>query len=412
MIKKIPIEELCVGMYVDSIDEKWIQTPFLLHHFSVTTQKQIAQIKELGIKHVHVDTGKSSHLNEVSEVVASNNLEDKSDKLNIQPLPYTQEELTKYYHDINLFTHIDRDTLIKGALIDFSLYIKKDIKVHILQKYEGKNIEITDSLLSTEGDIAIEKESTHKYRNYLNDLSGTKSLSEPDKFKHIRQSIIRENSKILMHELLDDPRCGDKIKECRGSVEEIVDTIEKNGIVIKDLLTINKYDYYTYTHSVNVCVLSIGLALSLGTFTKSEIHSIGMGALLHDIGKSSIPVEILNKPSMLNEKEYSIMRQHVLMANKILSEQKILLNEIYHPVMEHHEKLTGGGYPKGLTDSQIHPWGKLVSLIDAYDALTTARPYKRAFSPFEALSVIRQQLNDFDHTYFVNLVKILGSITD
>ncbi|QWR78122.1 HD-GYP domain-containing protein [Candidatus Magnetomonas plexicatena] len=412
MIKKIPVEELCVGMYVDSIDEKWINTPFLQHQFTVKTSKQVTQIKELGLKYVYIDSDKSHTPDEIYDVVVSHGIEVKIDEPDSQSVPYTQQEIEKYYHDFNLFTHIDRDTLIKGAFVDFSLYLKKDINITILQKYEANDIEITESILSTEGDIVIEKDSRSKYKNYLKDLFITKSLNEPDKFKHISKSIIRENSKILMQELLDDPRCGEKIKECRGSVEEIVDTIEKNGVLIKDLLTINKYDYYTYTHSVNVCVLSIGLALSLGTFTENEIYSLGMGALLHDIGKSSIPIEILNKPSVLNEKEFSIMKQHVLMANKILYGQKLLLKEIYYPVMEHHEKLTGRGYPKGLADNQIHPWGRLVSLIDAYDALTTARPYKKAFSPFEALSVIRQQIDDFDHTFFVNLVTILGSISD
>ncbi|MEO5356652.1 MAG: DUF3391 domain-containing protein [Nitrospirae bacterium YQR-1] len=410
MKQKIPIDELSVGMYIDGVQEDWIKTPFLFHHFSVRNLKQISQLKELGLKYVYIDTEKFGDFREIADIPPE--FEAKPEDACTQPSLYTKEELTKYYHNINLFTQIDRNTLIKGSFVDFSLYLKKNLGVVLLQKYENTDIEITDSIVSAEGDIVIEKASNRKYKNYLNDLFRVKSLQEPERFKHLKQIIVRENSKILVQELLDEPRSGEKLKECRGAVEEIVDIIEKNGLVISDLLTINKYDYYTYTHSVNVCVLTVGLALSLKMFPENEIPSIGIGALLHDIGKSLIPVEILNKPSMLTESEFTVMKQHVLMAQKILSGQKILLREIYHPVMEHHEKLSGKGYPRGLADGQIHPVGRLVSLIDTYDALTTARPYKKAFSPFEALSIIRKQLDDFDNLYYINLVKILGSIAD
>jgi HD-GYP domain-containing protein (c-di-GMP phosphodiesterase class II) len=104
------------------------------------------------------------------------------------------------------------------------------------------------------------------------------------------------------------------------------------------------------------------------------------------------------------------MKQHVLLGRKLLAKQIDIPAEAVFPLMQHHEKLTGKGYPLGLKDSEIGITGRIVAIADTYDALTTARPYKKAFIPFEALSILRDQISDYDAGIFLKLVKMLGSL--
>ncbi|MBF0464170.1 MAG: DUF3391 domain-containing protein [Nitrospirae bacterium] len=434
MKEKIPIEELKVGMYLAGLDENWEKTPFLTHHFLIKDSDQIRKLTDSGIKTVYVDMDKGQkHVNETpkeleqikflkkeevvaahSEFVELNEITPEVPEDWVQPLSsqptYTKMELDKYFSDLNNYTPIDKETLIRGSLIDFSIYFKKNLEILPFLKYKDKPIEITDKILSLQNNFMIERSANERYKKYLKDLESFKASGTPEEIRKIKNTIIRENAKFLMMELLDDPRSGEKIKRCKQSIEEIVETIQKTGSVLSELLTINKYDYYTYTHSINVGVLSVGLAVALGTLKNSELQMLGMGAILHDIGKSAIPNSILNKPSRLTEKEYAVIKQHVGLGVKILHEQKTCPKDAFVPILEHHEKLSGTGYPRGLAANDIHMAGRIVSLVDVYDALTTARPYKPAYSSFEALSIIRNQIEDFDADIFLKFVKMLGNI--
>jgi HD-GYP domain-containing protein (c-di-GMP phosphodiesterase class II) len=104
------------------------------------------------------------------------------------------------------------------------------------------------------------------------------------------------------------------------------------------------------------------------------------------------------------------MKQHVVNGIRILSEEKDFPKNAFYPVVEHHERLTGGGYPRGIRSSGIHTIGRITSLVDTYDALTTARPYKRALTPFESLTIIERQIGDFDRDILMKFIKMLGSI--
>lgn len=431
MIKRIPIQKLSVGMFLDGIDESWIKTPFVTHSFLIKDKEQIEKLKLVGIKHVSIDTKKGKDVmtraskaemdrmrflkkDDVLEKTPKNmDMEEavfykKGDKANKTVPKYTQGDLNSYYKGLNSLTQIEKDTLVEGSFIDFPLYIKKDINVKVLVDYKNKDIELTKEALDHDGDYHIKREDNYKYMHYLKELVRMRSLNGGKDLQKVKNTVLRENSKLLVQELFSDPRSGEKIKECRNSVENIVDSIQRNGNVIDNLLTINKYDYYTYTHSVNVSVISVGIGIILG-LDNEEIYTLGLGSMLHDIGKCKIPNSILNKPTRLNEKEYNVIKQHVLLGRKLLSEHFNFPQEAIYPVIEHHEKVTGTGYPNGLKKEQIHLSGRITSIADAYDALTTARPYKKALSSFESLSILRNQIEDFDEFIFYKFVKMLGN---
>ncbi|MCI4624498.1 MAG: HD-GYP domain-containing protein [Candidatus Magnetoovum sp. WYHC-5] len=430
MRRKIPISKLTIGMYLDGIDESWIKTPFITHRFIIKNNEQIAKLKELGVKYIHIDTEKGKdttykeiqpemdnmHFLKTEDIVVqmpkSRDMEEvvffKKESKQNAAAKYTQENLKVYYEELNHYTQIDRHTLIQGTIIDFSLYIKNNLLIEHIVEYDNRDIELTGGMLSREGDFHIKREDNYKYIHYLKEIVRLKSLNGGEQLQQLKNAVIRENSKLLMQELFLDPRSGEKIKECKTSVENIVDTIQRNGNVVSNLITINKYDYYTYTHSVNVSVLSVGIGINLG-LDKDELYILGIGSMLHDIGKCKIPNFILNKPTRLTEKEYSVIKQHVLLGKKILIEHYNFPSEAVYPVIEHHEKLTGQGYPNGLKRDEIHLIGRITGIADAYDALTTARPYKKALSPFESLSILRNQIEDFDEFIFYKFVKMLSN---
>ncbi len=190
----------------------------------------------------------------------------------------------------------------------------------------------------------------------------------------------------------------------------MIDCILENNDAIYDLLSLRGYDYYTYTHSVNVAALSIGIGIAAGLKT-GDVEKLGTGAMLHDIGKSAISHEILNKQGKLDENEYRMIKNHVFEGEKILrTYHREFPEEAFSAVLQHHEKLSGKGYPLRLSGPDIKLFGRITGIADCYDALTTQRPYKPAFTPFYALSIIAKETGDYDPELLRMFIRMLGKI--
>jgi HD-GYP domain-containing protein (c-di-GMP phosphodiesterase class II) len=258
------------------------------------------------------------------------------------------------------------------------------------------------------GDIVIQPSDIPRYHAYLNALLSPGVMKEQEREK-VKRVAIKENSKLVLKDLLDNPRSGEKIKESMVLVNEMIDSILENKDAVGDLLSIRTYDYYTYTHSVNVAVLSIGLGMAVG-LKKEEIEKLGIGAMLHDVGKSSIPSAIINKSSRLNEDEFQIIQTHVSEGEKILRMNQHIPDESFLAVSQHHERLSGKGYPYHKAGQNIHPFGRITSIIDCYDALTTSRSYQAARTPFLALSTITREAGDYDRDLLMVFIKMLGEL--
>ena len=152
--------------------------------------------------------------------------------------------------------------------------------------------------------------------------------------------------------------------------------------VIKKLMTeMQRYDLYTYTHSINVSFYSVLIAIFLG-LSDLLVEQAAISGLLHDIGKTSIPTEILNKPSALNVEEYALMKRHVTMGYIMLQDNNALNGQIKKAVLLHHERMDGSGYPFGvIPDSTLI---RIIAIADVYDAITSDRVYKKRENPFRA----------------------------
>ena len=163
---------------------------------------------------------------------------------------------------------------------------------------------------------------------------------------------------------------------------------------------------YKYYHSYRVMDLMEVLATNL-KLNQKDIELAKVIGLLHDIGKSKIPIEILNKPGKLTDEEFAIMKLHPIYGFRILEGNKGLTDTIKLGVLQHHEKINGKGYPMGVDAEQISTFAKIISVVDIYDALVTERPYKHGFSPRDAVEMIMAMTAELDMD---SLKGFLGSV--
>lgn len=150
---------------------------------------------------------------------------------------------------------------------------------------------------------------------------------------------------------------------------------------------LRKTDEYLYTHSLNVCTLTVSFGKFLG-FDSQLLREIGIGSLLHDIGTVKIPQAILHKKSALSEEEYNEIKKHVQYGREILEETEGVTETSIITAYHHHERLDGSGYPNGLKGDKISYAGQAIAIIDVYDALTTKKCYRRKIPPTQALEMI------------------------
>jgi putative nucleotidyltransferase with HDIG domain len=170
------------------------------------------------------------------------------------------------------------------------------------------------------------------------------------------------------------------MKAVAHAIDAIIFDLRENSRLCMGIYSVRSYDHNTYTHSINVCILSISIADSLG-WPLAKLRVLGTGALLHDVGKILMPVSILNKPGALTDEEYSLIRTHAQKGYELLSDCFDAGSCTSRSALEHHERLDGSGYPDKLKASQISDLAKITAVADVYDAMTTDRPHRKAIFP-------------------------------
>lgn len=199
------------------------------------------------------------------------------------------------------------------------------------------------------------------------------------------------------------------LKESLGVVEDLVQYVVDVGDVSKNLFEIRTHDNYTYAHSLDTCIMSTFLGISSGLKEK-ELKELGVGAILHDIGKTKISPKIINKKGPLSDEEYSEMKKHPEYGIDILKKFMSIPNSVLSAVSQHHERVDGTGYPHNLEKNQISKYAKIICVCDVYDAVSSDRSYRRKFSPGDSYEFIlggsgrmfdEQVVMDFRRTFAV-----------
>jgi HD-GYP domain-containing protein (c-di-GMP phosphodiesterase class II) len=221
---------------------------------------------------------------------------------------------------------------------------------------------------------------------------------------------VHAKAKLVVQDLLRDARMGRSVdgEKANRVVDEMIDSIFRNPDALTSLSRLKSFDEYTFHHSVNVCVLSLALGRHLG-IVKGELRALGVGALLHDFGKITVPPEILNKPGRLSVQEFQRVRAHPLHGAKMLMQCSDLTDGCATVALNHHERFDGRGYPRGLSGLEIGKFGLISAIVDVYDAITSDRVYHRAVTGHEAVKKIYEWgKTDFYPLYVQKFIQCLG----
>lgn len=316
MKKRVEASELTIGMYVSELDRPWLETPFLFQGFEISSAEEIEELQRY-CQFVYVDL-QQSHIADA-------------------PDPATKKE---WKPEFDVKDHIDPSRISEkeseDARLEFEI-LKKQVKPeHDTQYVDRTNLE--------------------------------------EEVERIRDAHSFVQS--LIPALMEDARMGRAIKTdtARKAIGAMAASIIRNPDALMCFTQLKHKDAYTAEHSVRVSVLAMAFGRHLN-MNRDDIEVLGLGALLHDIGKTRVPTEILVKDGSLTEHEQQLMRQHVSYGIQIL-ESTDIPSRAMDVVAQHHERYDGSGYAKGLKGKQISEFGMIGGIADFYDALTSDRPYK------------------------------------
>ncbi|MGD8566883.1 MAG: HD-GYP domain-containing protein [Gammaproteobacteria bacterium] len=242
-------------------------------------------------------------------------------------------------------------------------------------------------------------------------VTGTPSPTRHE-FKHYMQDALKVHAKAKSYidNMMQTVRDGKEVnvREVKALVSDLANDIVENPTALIWLTQLKNRDEYTSIHSLNVCILSLffGRSLQLGS---QQLNELGLGALLHDIGKLRVPLAILNKPGALTDEEFEIMKKHTTDGYNLLKDKPEIGRPSLDIIQHHHERIDGGGYPFGLEDEQIGLYSKIVKIVDVYDAVTSKRAYHNEIPPYHALNCIYSERDTaFDEKLVQQFLKHMG----
>lgn len=223
------------------------------------------------------------------------------------------------------------------------------------------------------------------YKKYIHDLMNSDHLGTRDK-----AIMLRESTMSLVEELFESPDVERALNESKKVIDDFIQFIDADPEGMGHLIGLSSHDFYTYNHSLDVGIYSLGLGQAAG-YSGEELKELGQGALFHDIGKRHVSVDIICKDGPLDDVEWAQMQKHPQYGLMIMEKFNVS-DAIKACCFEHHESFAGNGYPQQLEGDEIHPMARIVALTDTYDALTTKRSYNVPMTPRDALNFMSEKL--------------------
>ena len=288
--------------------------------------------------------------------------------------------------------------LIASADSTPTLFCSRDVSVKSEQLLQIMNAGVSK--------LYIESNSYTDYQAHLR--SNWKAIIDQDRFSQSnRTAVMSEVVRAVLSEQFTSTDTQSVVETCNELGSSIVSVIAERPVLVSELSDVMYHDYATFTHSSNVASYLSVLAKALG-YSGDELQQIVVGALLHDIGKLEIPDSILAKPGRLDEFEFRQVQLHPgLGFRRLINEQRQLTYDQLMIVYQHHEKLNGRGYPVGLPADEIHPWAKMCSVVDIFEALTSQRPYRKPMTHATALAMLESLVGTELDTEMVKCWKTL-----
>jgi HD-GYP domain-containing protein (c-di-GMP phosphodiesterase class II) len=249
----------------------------------------------------------------------------------------------------------------------------------------AEGVELTTSLIRRLGDCGISF-------LYIQDAK-TEGLMVPELLSEETQRRTLQAIRETFRQFVDYPNKGKKGtypyvgRKMRQVMQLIMDDLGNNRDAMIMLMNLHTVDHYLYMHSLNVCVYSTLLGKASG-YSHDQLVTLGLGAMLHDIGKTQISMQVLLKPGALTAYEFEEMKRHTERGYYLLKDEPNIPLLAAHCAYQHHERINGSGYPRGIKGNEIHEYAKWIGIVDSYDAMTSHRIYKDALLPHQAVEAL------------------------
>jgi len=324
-LRIIDVELLQIGMYVSELDRPWLETPFLFQGFYIRTDSEIQELRRFCDK-VRIDIEQSDAT--LQKTIITRAL----DAQKSTSTGSSSTRITLWQRFRSFFTGKRSNVGRRNAAGE---YYEDTVSTHD-ELVTAKNIH-TDSL---------------------------------DQLMTVLKSI-RHGATVAMPDL-------------EVVTESMVDSVLRNNTALALLARMQEKDEYVSSHSLSSSIWALVFGRHLG-LDKAALKVVGLGGLLLDVGKTRIPVELLNKTEKLSDVEWSHMQNHVQFGLDIIREADNVDPRVIEMVATHHERFDGSGYPKGWAGNQIPVFGRIGGIVDSYSAMTSKRPYAAAMSSFDAM---------------------------
>lgn len=306
---------------------------------------------------------------------------------------------------------IPTDHLLAGdRVMDFAIYTRRS-EHHdpVLLIPANTDLDRVRKVLAGKklGPLFITEDAADSFQNFMEESLGA-IIENPSIPLAEKATLVHACAKNVMQDVFANPRSGRNISRAREVTNGIIRLTVADQEAIPSLLRLGSHDYYTFSHCVNVAVFAVGLWLRIDRGGEQELLDFALGCILHDVGKTGIRHGILNKPGKLDDEEFRLIMDHPTMGYNLMAGHapETALDVILH----HHEKIDGRGYPHGLKGDEISDNAKIAAIADVYDALTTNRPYAGARRPFNALTLMKQEMvGHFEEETFNKFILFLGS---
>jgi len=346
---KTPVGQLQVGMFVAELDRPWLETPFLIQGFEIRHPSQIRSLKE-HCYHVYV----------LRPGVAIKSARASAPAL--LPKAGTPKIRTT------------------GNMI----YGSAGSKINRRQPKRGLK-PVVRNRPAYENSVSARAEHAYARKAY----------------REARQSLDGLLSAAQMGSMIST-------ESARSTVTSCVSSILRNPDAMMWMTKIKHQNEYTAEHCLNVCVLAIAFGRHLN-FSEADLETVGLCGLLHDLGKMRVPLEILDKPGKLAEEEFRVIQRHTVEGRDLLVASSGVDQKVIDAAFNHHERADGQGYPRGLPAEDIPEFARVISIVDAYDAMTSNRVYAKARSPMEAVKIIFENRgSQFDDELALQFIKAIG----
>ncbi len=307
------------------------------------------------------------------------------------------------------FLPVDLDGLVSDTLLDFNLFLPAGAGKLLFFRSTHREFTNAHRLRLIDNNIHkvyVRAQEQTQYQQYL-EQHLPEVLANPRIASGKKATLLYTVSSQVVKDCFDQPRAATIVPRTRKLAEGTVDFVLRSERSLGQLATLMATDYYTYTHSINVAVFAVALAHKLG-LPRDEVNEFALGALLHDLGKSEVPAAILTKAGPLDDEELQQVREHVVIGERLLRGNGALGPIAMVAVKQHHEKIDGSGYPRGLATDQVHLFGRIAAIADCFDAMTTNRSYQHAMRAYDALYLMRTRLaRQFDQDLLGTFIRML-----